>query len=91
MELKTVRHQDISSPLKKSVKSAPHFLSNIKWVKIGKQEPWTPFSKLLDPRLMIQICKKNVQKSMELEPCGPKFCIHFNGGTLKNHLHNNQQ
>jgi uncharacterized protein (DUF2147 family) len=30
-------------------------------------------------------------RSMELEPCGPKFCIHFNGGTLKNHLHNNQQ
>jgi hypothetical protein len=25
---KTVRHQDISVPLKKSVKSAPHFLSN---------------------------------------------------------------
>ena len=25
---KTVQHQDISAPLKKSVKSAPHFLSN---------------------------------------------------------------
>jgi len=25
---RTVRHQDISAPLKKSVKSAPHFLSN---------------------------------------------------------------
>ena len=24
----------------------------INWVKIGKQEPGTPFSKLLDPRLM---------------------------------------
>jgi hypothetical protein len=24
------------------------------WVKIGKQEPGTPFSKLLDPRLMQQ-------------------------------------
>jgi hypothetical protein len=46
---KTVRH-----PLKKSVKSAPHFLSNINWVKIGKQEPGTPFSKLLDPRPMQQ-------------------------------------
>jgi hypothetical protein len=39
---------------KKNVKSAPHFLSNINWVKIGKQEPGTPFSKLLDPRLMQQ-------------------------------------
>jgi hypothetical protein len=51
---KTVQHQDISAPLKKSVKSAPHFLSNINWVKIGKQEPGTPFSKLLDPHLMQQ-------------------------------------
>jgi hypothetical protein len=33
---------------------APHFLSNINWVKIGKQEPGTPFSKLLDLRLMQQ-------------------------------------
>ena len=40
--------------VEKSVKSAPHFLSNINWVKIGKQEPGTPFSKLLDPRLMQQ-------------------------------------
>jgi hypothetical protein len=46
--------QDISAPLKKNVKSAPHFLSNINWVKIGKQEPGTPFSKLLDPHLMQQ-------------------------------------
>jgi hypothetical protein len=38
--------------LKKSVE--PHFLSNINWVKIGKQEPGTPFSKLLDLRLMQQ-------------------------------------
>ena len=51
---KTVQHQDISAPLKKSVKSAPYFLSNINWVKIGKQELGTPFSKLLDPRLMQQ-------------------------------------
>jgi hypothetical protein len=28
--------------------------SYINWVKIGKQEPGTPFSKLLDPRLMQQ-------------------------------------
>jgi hypothetical protein len=46
--------KDSSASLKKSVKSAPHFLSNINWVKIGKQEPGTPFSKLLDPCLMQQ-------------------------------------
>jgi hypothetical protein len=46
---KTFRHVE-----KKNVKSGPHFLSNINWVQIGKQEPRTPFSKLLDPLLMQQ-------------------------------------
>jgi hypothetical protein len=46
---KTFRHVE-----KKKIKSGPHFLSNINWVQIGKQEPRTPFSKLLDPRLMQQ-------------------------------------
>jgi hypothetical protein len=62
------RKQDSSAPVekdssaprhfgmlkKKNVKSGPHFLSNINWVQIGKQETRTPFSKLLDSRLMQQ-------------------------------------
>jgi hypothetical protein len=40
--------------LQEEFSTLPCSPSNINWVKIGKQEPGTPFSKLLDLRLMQQ-------------------------------------